>query len=104
MSVEVLKEKIVPKYIEAGGERFYRFLLMYGLKKLIDMEKGIHKGTSPELQFLDYHDQFIILYRREGEEVYLELSRVCRRLAHKIYRIMLKKKMTGINTKFLNLV
>lgn len=104
MSVEALKKEFVPKYLAAGEQKFYRFLLLYALNKLIFIEKGTFKGTSPEIEFLDYYDQFIILYRREGEEVYLDLARVFRRAAHKIYRVMLKKKMTEKNVRFLNLV
>lgn len=104
MSVEALKKNFVPKYLATGEQKFYRFLLLYALNKLIYIEKGSFKGKSPELEFLDYYDQFIILYRREGEEVYLDLARVFRRAGHKVYRVMLKKKMTDRNLKFLNLV
>ncbi len=108
MSVDALKKNFVPKYLATGEQKFYRFLLLYALNKLIFLEKGAFKdsfkGKSPELEFLDYYDQFIILYRREGEEVYLDLARVFRRAGHKVYRVMLKKKMTDRNLKFLNLV
>lgn len=104
MSVEALKKNFVPKYLATGEQKFYRFLLLYALNKLIYIEKDFFKGKSPELEFLDYYEQFIILYRREGEEVYLELARVFRRAAHKVYRVMLKKSMTERNAKFLNLV
>ncbi len=104
MSVEALKKNFVPKYLATGEQKFYRFLLFYALNKLIYIEKDSFKGKSPELEFLDYYEQFIILYRREGEDVYLELARVFRRAAHKVYRVMLKKSMTERNAKFLNLV
>jgi DUF1680 family protein len=108
MSVDALKKNFVPKYLATGEQKFYRFLLLYALNKLIFLEKGTFKdsfkGKSPELEFLDYYEQFIILYRREGEEVYLDLARVFRRAGHKVYRVMLKKKMTDRNLKFLNLV
>jgi len=104
MSVEALKKNFVPKYLATGEQKFYRFLILYALNKLIYIEKGSFKGKSPELEFLDYYDQFIILYRREGEDVYLELARVFRKAAHKVYRVMLKKNMTERNAKFLNLV
>lgn len=104
MSVEALKKEFVPKYLAAGEPKFYRFLLFYALNKLIYIESGTYKGTSPELEFMEYYNRFIILYRREGEEVYLDLARVFRRAAHKIYRAMLKKNMTERNPKFLNLV
>jgi DUF1680 family protein len=104
MSVEALKKEFVPKYLATGEPKFYRFLLLYALNKLIYIEKGSFKGKSPELEFLDIYDQFIILYRREGEEVYLDLARVFRRAGHKVYRVMRKKNMTERNLRFLNLV
>lgn len=104
MSTEGLKKEFVPKYKAVGEDKFYRFLLLYAINKLIYIEKGSFKGISPELEFLDYYDRFIILYRREGEEIYLDLGRIFRRTAHKIYRVMLKKKMTEKNPKFFNLV
>lgn len=104
MSVDVLKQEFVPKYLAAGEQKFYRFLLIYAINKLIAIQQDTYKGEIPNLEFLSYHDRFIILYRREGEEVYLQVARLFRKAAHKIYRIMLKKKMTEINPKFLNLV
>ena len=107
MSVEAIKKEFVPKYLAAGEEKFYRLLLLYALNKLIYIEKGSYKGKSPEMEFLDVYDQFIILYRREGEEVYLDLARVFRKAANKVYRVMLKKKMIEKNTErkgLLNLV
>jgi len=104
MGVDVLKEEFVPKYLAAGEQKFYRFLLIYALNKLIAIEQGVYKGEIPNLEFLGYHDRFIILYRREGDDVYLQVARIFRKAAHKIYRIMLKKRMTEINPKFLNLV
>lgn len=107
MSVEALKKEFVPKYLAAGEPKFYRFLLLYALNKLIYMNKigkDSFKGRSPETEFLDYYDQFIILYRREGEEIYLDLARVFRKAGHKVYRVMLKKSLTEKNSRFLNLV
>jgi len=101
---EVLKKEFIPKYLAAGEQKFYRFLLIYALNKLVAMEKGTYKGSTPDVRLLDCHDRFLILYRREGEDVYLELARIFRRAAHKIYRVMLKKKMTEFNPKFLHSV
>ncbi len=104
MSVELLKQEFVPKYLEAGEPKFYRFLLFYAINKMVLIEQGFAKGTTPDVAFLECHDQFIILYRREGEEHYLRMARAFRRAAHKIYRVMLKKGLTTYNSKFLNLV
>lgn len=104
MNVDNLKKDFIAKYKSGGNEKFYRFLLVYAVQKLILLEKQEFPVTPPNLEFLDYHDQFIILYRREGEEVYLEVAKVFRKVAHKIYRVMLKKNLTPRNDKFLNLI
>lgn len=104
MSIETLKSEFVPKYKQSGEVKFYRFLILYSLNKLVHIEKGTYKGVSPELELIDYHDQFLTLYRREGDEIYLELARVFRRASHKIYRTLLKKKMIEKNNKFIQLV
>ena len=36
--------------------------------------------------------------------IYLDIAKVFRKVAHKIYRVMLKKSLTPKNSKFLNLV
>lgn len=91
MSIDGLKQEYMPKYLDNGEQKFYRHLLFLGLNKLVLIDKGIYKGTPPNLEFLEYYDQFIILYRREGDEVYLQIARMLRKAAHRIYRIMLKK-------------
>jgi hypothetical protein len=103
MIAETLKKEYVPKYLD-GERKLYRFLLVSALKKLVLIEKGDYKGILPDLELLEYYDQFIILYRREGDQIYLGMASIFRKTAHKIYRIMLKKNMTLYNPKFLNLV
>lgn len=104
MSSQAIKNEFIEKYLSIGEQKFYRFLLIYALNKLILISKDSYKGTSPELEFLNYHDKFIVLYRREGDESYLQVAKIFRKTAHKVYRIMLKKNMTNSNEKFLNLV
>lgn len=105
MSAELLKEKFVPKYIAAGEpDRFYRFLLFYALNKMVLIEQGFIKEVAPDVAFLDCHDQFIILYRREGHQYYLDIAQAFRKAGHKIYRVMRRKNMIPYNSRFLNLV
>lgn len=111
MSVDILKQEFVPKYLAAGEDRFYRFLLTYAINKLIGIEKQATDKksisveiTPPDLELLEYYEKFLVLYRREGEETYLEIATLFRKAAHRIYRIMLKKNMTVPNAKFLHLV
>ena len=104
MNPDLLKSEFVPRYLSNGESKFYRFLLIYAMSKIIAIEKQQFNGMPPNLEFLEYHDQFIILYRREGEEPYLEIAKIFRKAAHKVYRVMLKKELTTRNEKFLNLV
>ena len=104
MSLELLKEEIVPQFINYGKQKFYRSIILLALQKLIAIEKGYFKGIPPHLEYLEYHNKFMILYRREGDEVYRDIAKMLRKAAHKIYRIMLKKNMTAVNFLFLNLV
>lgn len=92
------------KYKLIGEQKFYRFLLTYALNKLISINAGTYKGITPELELLEYCDKFMVLYRRDGDFVCLEMAKVFRKAGHKIYRIMLKKNMTKKNNKFLNMV
>lgn len=101
MIAEALKKEYMPKYLN-GENSLYRFLLVSSLKKIVMIHRGDYKGSSPELDLLDYHDQFIIMYRREGDPIYLDMARILRKAAHKIYRVMRKKNMTPYNSKFLN--
>lgn len=105
MSVELLKQEFVSKYLETGEpDRFYRYLLFYAINKMVLIERGFVKGITPDVAFLECYDQFLILYRRENEEHYLRMARAFRKAAHKIYRTLLRKKMVSYNSRFLNLV
>lgn len=103
--IEDILKTAVPQYLKIGEEKFYRFLLSYAINKLVLMRQSEASiKTPPDLQLLNYYDRFIVLYRREGDEVYLEIARLCRKAAHKIHRLMVKRGMTAPNDKFLNLV
>jgi len=98
------KNPLIAKYLKIGPNKFYNFILVQSLNKLIQLEKGTYSGVSPDLENLEYHDKLIVLYRREGNDYYIEIAKLFRKVAHKIYRIMLKKNLTPYNGKFLNLV
>jgi len=104
MNLKHLKEDFVKKYISLGEEKFYKFLLLYALNKIILIEKEELSGVFPNVEFLNIHDKFIILYRREGDEVFLKIAKIFRKAAHKIYRVMLKKNIIVFDERFLNLV
>jgi len=110
MIPEEAKRLFVTKFSSFGNEKFYKFLLNYAVNRLISNEElkktqePAPPGLSPEAELIDYHDRFLILYRREHEIVYLEIAKLFRKAAHKIYRIMLKKDMIKRDSRFLNLV
>jgi len=99
-----MKKEFIPKLLDVGEVKFYRFLILYAMNKLISVENGTYKGSTPEIDFLDYHDQFLAMYRKEGETVLLDLAKIFRRAGHYIYLVMLKREMTNRNNRFLNLV
>lgn len=104
MNAEIFKKEIITKYTLEGDNKFYKSLLIMSLNKLVLINQNSYKGILPHLELLTYHDQLVVLYRREGKEIYLQAAKIFRRAAHKIYRIMLKKKMSQFNHKFLNVV
>lgn len=105
MNAYSFKEEFVNKYDALGEARFYKFLLCYAVNKLVMIEiKDLGDRFSPELEFLEHSEKFLLLYRRDDQEIYLVLARVFRKAAHKIYRMMLKKNMIVKSSKFLNLV
>ena len=103
MSADGLKQEYISKYL-TGKDKFHRDLLVAAFTKLVLISQGSFRGTTPELEYLEDYNQFIILYRREGDEEYLEIAKLFRKVAHRVYRIMLKKGMTNRNLKFLNSV
>ena len=111
MIPEEAKKLFVAKFSSFGSDKFYKFLLNYATNKIVaneDAKKENYKidtvAVSPEIELMDYHDRFLILYRRENINVYLDIARLFRKAAHKIYFVMLKKSMIEKNNKFLNLV
>lgn len=98
-----LKQTYLPQYL-AGEQRFYRYLLTYGMSKMVLMKSEKFRGPSPDIELLEAHNTFLFLYRREGDEKFIEMSRLFRKAAHKLYRVMLKMGMVPRNSKFLNLV
>jgi hypothetical protein len=103
MNHAVLK-KFISTYNSNGEYKFYRGLLARAVEKLVALEKGEHLGILPNMELLEVHNQFMMLYRREGEDLHLHMARLFRKAAHKIYRVMLKKDIIELNNKFLNLI
>lgn len=105
-SNNAFKTEYLDKYYAVGEQKFYRFLLCTAISKILKIKSGEYKGnqSTPDVELLEYAERFLILYRRDGEEIYLSVSKTLRRAAHRIYRLLLKKDMVVKNSKFLNLV
>lgn len=104
MNADFIKQEFLSKYLSMGPDKFYRSLLGYSIKKIVAAKQEKKEHLTINLELLDYYDQLIILYRREGDVNYLELAKLFRKAAHKIYRFLLKENLTNKNNKFLNLV
>lgn len=94
-----VKKLFISKYSLVGHDSFYSFLINYATNKVLEK-----KDISPEIELLNYYDRFLLLYRQEKKDIYIEIAKAFRRAAHKVYRIRLKRKETYKSKKFLNLV
>jgi len=97
-------ELFIEKFKSIGNDRFYSFLLTYAINKLIKIKANNFEGISPEIEFLEYAERFLQLYRRENNAIHLDLSRTFRRAGHKIYRLMRKQNLINKNSRFLQAV
>lgn len=104
MSKVSIKKDLINKFEKMGKDRFDRFLITYSLNKLISIQDKTYTGSSPDIELINYYDKCISLYRSENKEIYLDMAHSFRKIAHKIYRIALKKGLTEKNFKFLNAV
>jgi hypothetical protein len=98
---ENIKKSFLDKYNSIGKEKFYKSLLVYGVNRIVN---NIEDPISPEIKLIEYHDRFLFLYRKENNINYLEIAKLFRRAAHRIYNLMLKKNLIDRNERFLNLV
>ena len=98
------KTDYIGQYNTIGEQKFYLLLVSEAMSKVNKMRIKDYKGRSPELELIECSEKFLSLYRKDKEELYLDMQRIFRRAAHSVYRKMLKLKMITKNPKFLNLV
>lgn len=101
---DTIRKEFVEKYKSVGEQKFYDFILTFGIDKLFKLHSGQLKGTSPEVELLDYYNKFLSFYRGGQGDECLELAKIFRKVAHKIYRVGLKKGMVEKNNNFLSTV
>lgn len=100
-----IKRDFALKYQSVGADRFYRSLLSSAIFKMVAyLEQPEKMNKMPDIELLELYERFVIYYRREGNEEYLEIAKICRKAAHKVYRALLRQKLVEKNLKFLNLV
>jgi len=101
------KKDFVLRYTQTGPGKFYKFLLSSAIVKvslLLENEESNKQFRFPDQELLDYYEKFLMFYRRENEDIYMEIAKLCRKAAHKIYRELLRQKIIERNGKFLNLI
>jgi hypothetical protein len=98
------KNALIKEYLENGERAFYKKLLSNSVKKIALLIKDKSGNSFPDMELLAISEMFLNYYRMEGEEVYLNISKVCRKAAHKLYRVLLKQHLVKKNKIFLNLV
>lgn len=97
-----LSDQICSTYLEQ--------LKSYGEEELCRKMIGVaflnlESNPHPEYILLDYSEAFLKKFRRTGEEDYFVLARLCRRVAHILYRELIKQNKTSLDFKrFLNAV
>lgn len=101
---DTISKTFIEKYKSIGKEQFYNFILTFAVDKLFKLQMSSHKGTSPEIELLEYYNKFLSFYRSGKGDECLELAKIFRKAAHKIYRVGLKKGMVKESNNFLALV
>ena len=82
-----------------GSDKFYSKILYFGMTEI-----SVQKNYFVADVLLTLSKAFLASYRRENDEDLLEISKIIRKAAHKLYRVLLKMELTSINAKFLNKV
>lgn len=87
-----------------GEVYLYKFLIVNSIKKIVLLLEEDNFNNSPDKDLLNLYEKFMYMYRTEGDEIYLNIAKIIRKAAHKIYRILLKQNHIKKNEHFLNLV
>jgi hypothetical protein len=96
---------LVKEYLSNGESKLYKNLLSQAVKKIVLLtDRDSNYKIYPDKDLLSMSNKFLNQYRINGDDCYLKISKIFRRAAHKIYRVLLKRHLTKKNDKFLNLV
>lgn len=97
-----LNNEFVKKYKELGADAFYKLVLIEGLEVILKIHEDKYDGVYPDIQLLTQYNKFLSLYRKYNKDIYLDVAKIFRRAAHKLHRVMVRKKIITKNDKFLN--
>ncbi len=92
-----VQEEYEDRLAEKGSTDFYRHIIGSAII-------NIGQFDTPEEYYLNQSEAFVILYRQTGNGNYLDISRILRRAAHRLYRQYMRMHMREKNDRFLNLV
>jgi hypothetical protein len=104
MLSEKTKQIFIKTYTLHGSERFLELLLNRSMESMKSIKNSSQREFAPELELISYYEKFLDLYRKENNEIYLNIAKQFRKAAHKVYRELLKHGETKINERFLNIV
>jgi len=91
------------KYNKMGDYNFYNYLVTYCNGKISLIEESKYSDIYPHIEMMKYHDMAIKLFRVENykDNILIKLAKIFRKVAHKVYRLMLKKQLIEKNYLFL---
>lgn len=102
---EKIKKDIVNLFLEFGEDKLYKNLLVQAIKRIISfMQNPEEFNISPDKELLILSENFLSMYRSGEEDYYLTISKIIRRAAHKIHRLLLKKHLVKKDENFITLV
>ena len=99
------KKEIISSFLEGGENKLYKDLIVQSVKRIIKLIEDPESTTStPDRHLISLSESFLSSYRKGEDDSYLHMSKIIRRAAHKVHRLLLKKHLVKKDDKFLNLV
>ncbi len=96
---------LVKEFLTNGESKLYNSLLSQSVKQIVMLiSEDKQNKVYPNKTLLIMSNKFLKQYRISGDDSYLKISKIFRRAAHKIYRVLLKKHLINKDNDFLNLV
>lgn len=92
------KKSILTLYKSIGNNKLYKVLISTGIYEIANGSIDIDD------KYLDFYKSHLALYRRGEDEDNLSISKIYRRAAHKLNRILIKIGKKPKSAKFLRLV